>query len=137
MKKISTLAIALLIAITSFSQQFEKVYQLQVGKYNQYSKTWDWQKAESVDLRFNMEGNFVRINDEYGTRIWTYEDLGETGGYDTDGDRYKKHTWKAYDEKNRRCNFVMLWYTTIRLVVYTISYSDIAFRYYISTESEL
>ena len=137
MKKISTLAIAFLIALTSFSQPFERVYQLQVGKYNEYSKTWTWEKAESVNLRFNIDGNFVSINDEYGTKIFTYEDLGETGGYDDDGDRYKKRSWKAYDEKNRKCHFVMLWYTTIRLVVYTISYSDVAFRYYISTQSEL
>ena len=137
MKKTITFLLAILIAATSFAQKYDKAFQIQIGKYDEYKKTWKWSNPEDVDLQFTLDGNLVRINDEHGTRIWTYEDLGEASGYDDDGDKYKKHTWKAYDEKNRRCNFVMLWYTTVKLVVYTISYSDVAFRYYISTAQNL
>lgn len=137
MKKITTLLLALFVSLMSFSQPFERVYKLQVGTYNEYTKVWTWKKAQDVDLRFTMEGNLVKVNDEYGTRVWTYEDLGEDSGYDNDGDQFKKRSWRAYDEKNRKCHFVMLWYTSIKLVLYTISYSDFAFRYYISTENEL
>lgn len=137
MKKIITFALALLIAITSNAQSTIRAYQLQVGKYSEYTKEWTWSKSADVNLIVSLEGNFVKINDDYGTKIWTYEDLGEKSGYDGDGDKYTKHTWKAFDEKNRKCNFVMLWYSTIKLTVYTISYSDFAFRYYVTKESEL
>lgn len=131
------LLFAIILCTSVFAQKYERVYSLQTGKYNKYLKKWDWDKGQDCDLRFSMDGNFVKVNDEAGTRLWTYEDLGEDVGYDEDGDRYKKHTWRAYDEKNRRCFFMMMWYTNIKLVTYNMIYSDFAFRYYISTEIEL
>lgn len=133
----------LVLALTAWglghtqAQNLDHAYALQAGKYDKYAKKWTWSKAEDVDLRFTFDGNYIKILDEYKTRIYTYEDQGETTGYDDDGDRYTKHVWKALDEKNRKCMFVMIWYKEIKLVTYSVIYSDYAFRYYISTESQL
>jgi hypothetical protein len=135
-KKLSMLLVAML-AMASTWGQYDRAYALQVGKYSEYTKKWNWEQAQDINLRFTMEGNFLKINDEAGTKLWTYEDQGEKSGVDADGDRYKRHTWKAFDEKNRKCMFIMTWYNEPRLVVYSIIYSDFAFRYYISTETEL
>ena len=133
MKKLSFLLLALLLTLSSFAQ-LDRAYMMQVAKYNEIKKEWVWGTAQDINLRFTMETNFIKINDNYGTKLWTYEDLGQSDHYDDDGDPYSKHSWLAYDEKNRKCKFMMLWYTTprVRIVTYTIQYSDIAFRYYIS-----
>ncbi len=140
MKSISKKLALLLLATLAFASswaQFDRAYAMQVGKYNEYSKKWTWDDMKDISLRFTMDGNFLKINDEAGTKLWTYEDQGEKTGVDGDGDRYKRHTWKAFDEKNRKCIFMMTWYEQPRLVYYSIFYSDFAFRYYISTETEL
>jgi hypothetical protein len=61
--------------------------------------------------------------------------LGEKSGYDGDNDAYKTHSWLAVDEKNRKCKFVMTWYTNISLTVYTVIYNDIGFRFYMKTNN--
>ena len=133
MKKLSFLLLALLLTLSSFAQ-LDRAYMMQVAKYNEIKKEWVWGATQDINLRFTMETNFIKINDNYGTKLWTYEDLGQSDHYDDDGDPYSKHVWNAYDEKNRKCRFTMLWYTTprVRIVTYTIQYSDVAFRYYIS-----
>lgn len=136
MKKAFTILVAVLLSISAFSQ-LDRAYMIQVAKYNESLDTWKWGEAQKVNLKFTMQTNHIKINDDYGTQIWTYEDLGQKSGYDDDGDAYKKHVWNAYDEKNRKCRFTMLWYTDgVKLVTYTIQYSDIAFRYYISTNKD-
>lgn len=135
MKKALTLLLATLFTLSSFAQ-LDKAYMIQVARYNKYVGTWKWDEPENVNLRFTIETNYIKIHDEYGTKLWTYEDLGTKSAYDDDGDAYSKHVWNAYDEKNRKCRFTMLWYTNrVKLVTYTIQYSDIAFRYYISTNN--
>lgn len=137
MKKLLCLLLGAMLTLSSYAQ-LDRAYSLQVAKYNKITGVWVWGDPTDVDLRFTFEGSYIRIHDEYGTRLWTYEDLGETGGYDDDGDSYKKHVWMAYDEKNRKCRFTMLWYTSgVKLVTYTVQYNDYAFRYYISTNPSL
>lgn len=139
MKPIKLLVVALIawgLGQTN-AQNLDHAYGLQTGKYDKYLKKWTWKERIDVDLRFTFDGNYVKIHDEYGTRIYTYEDEGRTTAYDDDGDQYSKQVWKALDEKNRKCMFIMLWYKSIKLVTYTVMYSDFAFRYYISTETEL
>ena len=135
MKKLLFVLLGLFITLSSYAQ-LDRAYMLQVAKYNQSTDSWVWGAGQEVDLRFTMENNFIKIHDEYGTKLWTYEDLGQTNHHDDDGDPYSKYVWNAYDEKNRKCRFTMLWYTTprVKIVTYTIQYSDIAFRYYISTK---
>ena len=134
MKKTFIFLVAILLTLAATAQ---KAYMMQVARYSKTAENWKWDEPDNVNLRITIENNYVKIHDEYGTKLWTYEDLGEKSGYDDDGDAYKKHVWMAYDEKNRKCRFTMLWYTNeVRLVTYTIQYNDIAFRYYISFESE-
>ena len=141
MKTISKLllafAIAMAAATTSTAQSSYRVYSMQFGKYSEYAKKWSWDDPVDVSLRATLDGNLVRINDEAGTKIWTYEDLGQKSGVDADGDSYRRHNWRGYDEKNRKCLFTITWYVQPRLTYYTIIYSDFAFRYYINRETEL
>jgi len=137
MKKLTCLLLGMIITLSSFAQ-LDRAYSMQVAKYNQVTGAWTWSQTKDVNLKFTFEGSYIKIHDDYGTRLWTYEDLGETSGYDDDGDSYNKHVWNAYDEKNRKCRFTMLWYTNgIKLVTYTVQYGDYAFRYYISTAPSL
>ena len=111
---------------------------LQVARYNKTIGTWKWDDPDNVNLPITIENNYVKIHDEYGTKLWTYEDLGEKKAIDDDGDAYTKHVWNAYDEKNKKCRFTMLYYTSgVKLVTYTIQYTDIAFRYYITHNNDL
>lgn len=132
MKKAFIFLVATLFTICSFGQP-TKAYMLQMAKYNKTMGGWKWNEPDNVDLTITIENNYVKIHDEYGTKLWTYEDLGEKKAIDDDGDAYTKHVWNAYDEKNKKCRFTMLYYTSgVKLVTYTIQYSDVAFRYYIT-----
>lgn len=133
MKKAFLSLLIALASMTSLAQKYDRAYKVQVGKYDEYNRKWNWSEATDVDLVFTFEGNLVKIDDRNGTKIWTYKDEGEEGAYDDDGDRYTKHTWRAYDENNKKCIFVMVWYKSISLVTYMVFYNDYAFRYYIST----
>jgi len=135
MKKTFIFLVAILLSLVSAAQT--KAYMMQVARYSKTTERWKWDDPDQVNLRITIESNFVKIHDEYGTKLWTYEDLGEKRDYDDDGDAYTKHIWNAYDEKNRKCRFTMLYYTSgVSLVTYTIQYNDIAFRYYISSANE-
>lgn len=136
MKKALTFLVATLITLSAFTQP-TKAYMLQVARYNKTIGTWKWDDPDNVNLPITIENNYVKIHDEYGTKLWTYEDLGEKKAIDDDGDAYTKHVWNAYDEKNKKCRFTMLYYTSgVKLVTYTIQYSDIAFRYYITHNND-
>lgn len=135
MKKTFILLVAVLFTLVATAQS--KAYMMQVARYSKTIKKWRWDDPSDVNLPITIENNYVKIHDEYGTKLWTYEDLGEKKDYDDDGDAYTKHMWNAYDEKNRKCRFTMLYYTSgVQLVTYTIQYSDIAFRYYVSVVNE-
>lgn len=88
MKKAFTLLVATLLTLSSFAQ-LDKAYMIQVARYNKTIGDWKWDEPENVNLRFTIETNYIKIHDEYGTKLWTYEDLGEKSGYDDDGDSYK------------------------------------------------
>ena len=134
MKKTLILFVFTILGICVNAQKLYKVSNIQGGVYNKYQKKWDWGKTEEVDLTITLFGNNIYVNDEAQTHITTYEDLGEKISYDDDGDKYRMHTWRAVDEKQRRCLFTMVFYMTIDLEVYTVIYSDFGFRYYISNK---
>jgi hypothetical protein len=133
MKKI--LFLLLFVSNFAFGQKLEYTYQVQAGAWNKYQQKWDWEPVKDEELTIKLDGQKVIIYNNANTVITTYEDLGEKSGYDSDNDAYKTHSWLAVDDKNRKCKFVMTWYTNISLTVYTIIYNDIGFRFYMKTNN--
>lgn len=126
------LIVALFVSTISFAQpKTDYSYQVQSGRYNTTYKRWDWSVAEEREIAIKLDGTRVIIENNANTILDTYEDLGEDNGKDDEGDRYKVHRWKAYDNKSRKCIFTMLWYDDVPLVVYSVVYNDVAFRFYI------
>lgn len=125
------LSLLLFISTFSFAQKYETTYQVQSGTYNKYSKQWTWNEALDREIEIKLDKSVVYIYNNANTILNTYEDLGEKYDYDKDGDKYKSHTWRAYDDKNRKCLFMMTWYENIGLIVYSVIYSDTGFRFYI------
>ena len=135
--KNTILSVCLLISQAIFAQSFDKPYALQVGAYNTYTKKWVWKPSEDIDLTISIKSSTVRINDEAMTTLITFEDLGKGSGVDEDGDAYLTHKWKAYDERGRKCYFIMLFYKQLDLAIYTIAYTDYAFRYYMKRSDRI
>ena len=131
--KNTILALLLFVSTSVFSQKIETTYQVQYGTYNKYSKQWSWNDALDREIEIKLDKSIVYIYNNANTILYTYEDMGEKNDYDKDGDKYKTHTWRAYDDKNRKCLFMMTWYVDIKLIVYSVIYSDTGFRFYIKT----
>lgn len=129
--KNTILALLLFVSTSVFGQKIETTYQVQYGTYNKYSKQWSWNDALDREIEIKLDKSIVYIYNNANTILYTYEDLGEKNDYDKDGDKYKSHTWRAYDDKNRKCLFMMTWYVDIKLIVYSVIYSDTGFRFYI------
>lgn len=129
MKKI--LSLLLFVSTLSFAQRNETSYQVQSGKYNSYTKKWTWNEVADQEVSIKLDGSVIYIYNNANTVLATYEDMGEKSGYDGDGDKYKTHTWRAIDNKNRKCLFMMTWYTDIPIIVYSVIYNDTGFRFYI------
>jgi len=131
--KNTLLALLLLISSFAFSQRNETTYQVQAGIFSQYAQKWNWNEALNEQIDIKLEGSSIYIYNKNNTVITTYEDLGEKRGYDDDNDAYKTHTWLAYDNKNRKCKFMMTWYESddLPIMIYSVIYNDVAFRYYI------
>ena len=133
MKKTILLLCLLFGSLLTYAQKYMNVTHLQPGVYNEYSKTWKWGKTEAIDLQITLSGSDIYVNDKAETHVRTYEDLGSKTSYDEDGDKYTLHTWRAIDEKQRKCLFLMTLFQDLKLEIYTIVYSDYGFRYYINT----
>lgn len=131
--KTTILALLLFVSTFSFSQKYETTYQVQSGTYNKYSKEWNWAGALDREIEIKLDKSVVYIYNNANTILYTYEDLGEKTDYDKDGDKYKMHTWRAYDDKNRKCLFIMTFYENISLIVYSVIYNDTGFRFYIKS----
>ena len=123
------IAAFLFISATSFAQKKYQVIGLESAMWN--GKTWDWDKLAKPNLTITLSGYDIYINDEADTHITTYEDIGEEKGIDKSGETYTSHTWNAYDEKNRRCRFIMQFYKNLTYDIYYIMYNDVCFRYYV------
>jgi hypothetical protein len=136
MKKLLLIIAVFFISLTPYAQQYVRATHLQPGIYNEKTKKWDWGVTQPVDnIDITLKGNNVYIDNKAQTHITSYEDMGSKTSYDEDGDKYTLHTWKAVDEKQRKCLFLMTTYIDLKLEIYSIIYSDMGFRYYISTNN--
>ena len=129
--KTKLLALFLLISTFAFSQKYFTSYQVQSGRYNKYTKEWSWSESQDQEIDIKLNGSTIYIYNKTNTVIYTYENFDEKTDYDKDGDRFKMNTWRAYDDKQRKCLFIMIHYTDIPLIIYSVVYGDTGFRFYI------
>lgn len=136
MKKLLLFIALLFISLTPFAQQYVKATHLQPGIYNEKTKQFEWGQTQPVDnIDITLKGNNIYFDNKAQTHITTYEDMGSKTAYDEDGDKYTRHTWRAVDEKQRKCLFIMTNYPDLKIEAYSIIYSDMGFRFYIATNS--
>lgn len=128
MKKLFIIAF-LMVSFSAFSQSRYEVFNLETGFWS--GKKWDWQTPVPISLTITLSGSNIYISDNADTHIVTYNYEGETQGVDADGDSYTSSKWDAYDEKGKKCVFVMQFYKQLNYNIYYIMYSDVCFRYYV------
>ena len=132
MKKFIILITLVILSSSAFSQSYSNVYMMESGTWNTYSETWMWDDAKNVDLTFTLSKTYVKIND----RAHTYLSIVEVDK-EVDDDDVKSTSWICRDEKNRRCIFTMMGFKEKKMIVYSIMYNDMAFRYYIRNGSKI
>ena len=130
MKKLIILAVICLTTTISFAQGKLYAYALESGKWNDYTKHWEYNRAVSVDLTITTAKTYISINDQAGTflSIDSYE--GETNDETYDGIKYTSNRWRCRDEKNRTCNFSMVSYADGTYLV-IVMYNNYSYRYYV------
>lgn len=132
MKKIIILITLVVLSSSAFSQTYSNVYMMETGTWNTYSETWRWDDVKNVDLTFTLSKTYVKIND----RAHTYLSIVEVDKEVDDND-VKSTSWICRDENNRRCIFTIMGFKEKKMIVYSIMYNDMAFRYYIKTGSRI
>jgi 3-dehydroquinate synthetase len=108
---------------------------MQAGFYSNETKKWNWGVTNESELIIKVYDNDIYIDDKAETHIKTYKSLGKKTGYDEDGDEYVLYSWMATDEKNKKCKFSMILYRELGLIIYSVIYSDLGFRYYVRKDN--
>lgn len=127
MKKITLLAITLLLTITSFSQSFDKI--IKATKLQWINEEW---KIVSTGYPTDM---FVIINQDEITigkyKFKTY-DTPERNIYDT----HICYTWKAINGNAEKCLFMMKKFNPnlTTHMIYTIVYTNLQIMYEYESE---
>jgi len=137
MKKIKLLLLAVfsLLTFSGFAQSYDKTSMIETGYWN--GENWDWRNPKEIDLKITLYKGKVYIEDAANTTISIYGESKSTRGYNDDGDPYTSMIWDAFDEKDRKCKFMMSIFESKALIMYVVMYDKIAFRYYCPQKSEL
>ena len=136
MKKI-ILGLLLLVSSTLFSQTSYRALMFQHAYKNEITDKYVWEKSQNVNLIVTINKSVVTIENEANTKLTCYEVYSEERDVDDDGDSYTLKIWRAKDKEGLKCLFSMMIYDSPNVTynVYSILYSDIAFRYYVKRTS--
>lgn len=118
MRKFIITAILVITCLIAEAQQFIQSKYLDVGTWNTYSQTWDWEKRKYCDVGFMLQGNSIVANDYAKSSYYTYETLDGT---------YPTVSWKALDEKRRECRIIMKFFEDYSYFI--VMYDDFCYRY--------
>ena len=131
MKKAIFLFFAALTFLISSAQQSSSysVFKSQMGRWNTYLKDWIWDSPTYSTLTITIYSNTILVDDKAHSVYTIFKDEGETSGYNKNGNRYKEHSWKCYDEVNRTVLFSIIIYDDVN--VCSVMYNDLCYRYYI------
>lgn len=91
-----------MLVSTSFSQNFEKVYQMTTMSFDKVKKEWVEQNVTYPSgIYVMLKGSEVIITSDYQQRIYTYGEAQEN-----DYPTHKSYTWKAIDKSGINCKFI-------------------------------
>lgn len=135
--KFMLLAIFSLVTMSVFGQKYDKTSMMEFGVWNSYTREWDWEPAIDIDFTIKLDGRKIYINDAAKTVITVYGESQTNKGYNDEGQQHTSTTWDAYDEKSRKCAFIMSYFPSRKLMLYLVIYSDVALRYYCPQNSIL
>ena len=130
MKKLFFLSMLIAASITVTAQSTYSAYKSQMGRWNTYTKEWEWEASVTCNLTFTFYAKKIFVNDKANSEYTVYEDEGETTSYNNDGDKYTQHTWRCYDERNRNVFFSITNYINLGINVCSVMYNDVCYKYY-------
>ena len=131
MKKLIIALTFIVATTTAFAQTKLYAYALEHGSWNSYSKKWEFNELQKVNLIISVFTNAVTINDAAQTSLTIETFEGEKNDKTYEGEPYTSNAWACFDEKNRRCTFSMIKYHTTKDLLVTVRYNNYSFRYYI------
>ena len=108
------------------------VYKTQTANWDEYKKEWQYDNSIYTKIQITVNGKNIYFTDKANSRYTVYDDDGESNGKTNSGIPYKSHTWKCYDESNRKVYFKITIYDNSTDLVITVMYDNILFRYYVS-----
>lgn len=119
MKRIILTLIVILISLVSVAQQILQSYALQVGHWNEYTETYNWEKLKSCDIKFILQGDIILANDEAESTYYTYQTITANES---------SASWNAYDEERRKCIVSLVGGAESYFIVI---YNDICYKYFV------
>ncbi len=118
MRKFIISTALIFICFLSRAQEFIQTKWLDVGTWNNYSKTLDWEQRKNCDVGFLLQGNTIIANDYAKSTYYTYETINDTP---------PSFSWKALDEKRRECRILMKFFEDYTYFI--VMYDNFCYRY--------
>mgnify|MGYP006272123663 CR=1 FL=1 len=124
-----------MLSIVCNAQTKYHVYMIQIGRWSEYSKDWNYDKGQSVSMDIITSGSNIYVTDAVRS---VYEIISDKGDYNSktqDGVSFRSHSWSCLDEKNRKVIFKIAKYENDSDTIFTVMYDDILFRYYVAPKN--
>jgi hypothetical protein len=118
MRKFIITAVLVLTCLFSKAQTTIQSKFLDVGTWNEYTQTWDWEKRKYCDVGFFLQGNTIVANDYAKSSYYTYETINDTP---------PSFSWKALDEKRKECRIIMKFFEGYSYFI--VMYDNFCYRY--------
>ena len=119
MKKLILLIAFIIATLVLNAQEIVQSYALDVGSWNSYTDSWDWEIRKKCNVRFILQGDIILANDEAESTYYTYETLHADD---------EKASWNAYDEERRKCIVSMVYRSDYEKYL-IVMYNDVCYRY--------
>jgi len=123
------IAIAALFCAFSFTTKAQSVFyatKSYQGTWNSYSQRYVWGSANTVSIRFTIQGNIVLVGDRNASTYSTSTQIVDR--YDSDGGH--EYGWNATDESGVNCTFKLTNYNDGSKLI-KVLYSNYAYMYVI------
>lgn len=138
MKKLIITVIALFITVISFSQNTQwRSYRNEIGIWNIYTKTWNWQEMKYAYIPISFYKTEIRLTNVDKSVFYLVGTEGTKEFYNNDGVKIKNMVWSAIDKKGKNCRV-----TINRMdddeydpMIFTVMYSDVCIRFYCRSTS--
>jgi hypothetical protein len=133
MKKSILILSFLFVAILSFAQTKISSYKNQIGVWNVYSKTYDWEEPVYSNIDMLLDKNYIKVFDKARSLYTIIKYYPKETGYtkDVPVSKYESYGWDAIDEENRKMYIMMVKYVNENQMIINMMYDDRIFRYYL------